>query len=44
MLSQVIVDGNPFTVAAISSRGKAVVALPDSSELQMADIDVQIQN
>ena len=38
---EVIVDGNPFTVAAISSRGKAVVALPDSSELQMADIDAK---
>lgn len=36
---EIVVDGNPFTVAAISTRGKAVVALPDSSELQMTDID-----
>ncbi|XP_052104513.1 uncharacterized protein LOC127737703 [Mytilus californianus] len=38
---ELVVSGNPFDVSCVPETDKAVVALPDSSTLQMVDIDMK---
>lgn len=38
---EIVVSGNPFDVSCVPETDKAIVALPDSSTLQMVDVDMK---